>query len=279
MDKEQLRMVCEARTGEGCAERNAPADDVDLGSGSGTAVENGAGSDSGSESVPTRNVRPSTPQVLLVGSRSLALQGIACWLEHQVGVPSLTAKCGCDALAQLGEFQPRVLIVLGDQVTGLRGELIRTLRAGLSRNTALVWIGGSDLPPGPLTDLDAAFSLESDPAELLEFLRSLAILPGPRRESRSDSNKDSIPQSPVDPRVVSALTEREFEVLELMAGGVTSNRGLADHLGVSENTAKFHVGNILGKLGMHKRAEIVAYALSGSATPHESGRDRQRLVG
>jgi len=57
------------------------------------------------------------------------------------------------------------------------------------------------------------------------------------------------------------LTVREREVLELMVQGVTSNRKLAKQLGVSENTVKFHVRNILDKLRLHTRAEVVGYAL------------------
>lgn len=58
-----------------------------------------------------------------------------------------------------------------------------------------------------------------------------------------------------------ALTAREREVLELMVEGVTSNRKLAKRLGLSENTVKFHVRNILDKLHVHDRAQVVAYAL------------------
>lgn len=58
-----------------------------------------------------------------------------------------------------------------------------------------------------------------------------------------------------------ALTAREQEVLELMVKGVTSNRKLASELNVSENTVKFHVRNILDKLHLHNRAQVVGYAL------------------
>ena len=58
-----------------------------------------------------------------------------------------------------------------------------------------------------------------------------------------------------------ALTDREREVLELMVEGTTTNRKLAKTLGVSENTVKFHVRNILDKLHLHNRAEVVGYAL------------------
>jgi DNA-binding NarL/FixJ family response regulator len=58
-----------------------------------------------------------------------------------------------------------------------------------------------------------------------------------------------------------ALTERETEVLRCLVEGITSNRHLADRLGVSENTVKFHVRNILEKLHLSNRAQVVAFAL------------------
>jgi len=67
--------------------------------------------------------------------------------------------------------------------------------------------------------------------------------------------------APKDPRRLDALTDREREVLELMVDGVTSNRHLAKRLEVSENTVKFHVRNILDKLHLHNRAQVVGFAL------------------
>lgn len=67
-----------------------------------------------------------------------------------------------------------------------------------------------------------------------------------------------------------ALTDREREVLELMVEGVTSNRKLANRLGLSENTVKFHVRNILDKLRLHTRAEAVGYALRRKIDKAES---------
>lgn len=52
------------------------------------------------------------------------------------------------------------------------------------------------------------------------------------------------------------LTRREREVLVLLAHGM-SNRDIGEQLFVSETTAKFHVGNILHKLGVSRRAEAV----------------------
>jgi DNA-binding NarL/FixJ family response regulator len=58
-----------------------------------------------------------------------------------------------------------------------------------------------------------------------------------------------------------ALTERERSVLELLVQGVTSNRELADRLFVSENTIKYHLRNILQKLHLQNRAQVIAYAV------------------
>lgn len=52
------------------------------------------------------------------------------------------------------------------------------------------------------------------------------------------------------------LTPRECEVLALLATGL-SNRDIGKRLYISETTAKFHVGNILRKLGVSRRAEAV----------------------
>jgi len=57
------------------------------------------------------------------------------------------------------------------------------------------------------------------------------------------------------------LTAREREVLELLVRGITSNRALAQHLFVSENTVKYHLRNILAKLHLQNRSQVIAYAL------------------
>lgn len=69
------------------------------------------------------------------------------------------------------------------------------------------------------------------------------------------------PQEPAQQPVTSTLTERERDVLELMMAGVTSNRELAEKLFVSENTVKYHLRNILDKLHLNNRAQVVAYAV------------------
>jgi DNA-binding NarL/FixJ family response regulator len=97
-------------------------------------------------------------------------------------------------------------------------------------------------------------------ARLLEALRSVA---------RGESLLDSKVTRGVLEKLVAGdgkkserdvLTEREHEVLVLIADGAT-NKEIAIKLVVSENTARNHVSHILGKLGFSRRSEAAAYAV------------------
>lgn len=56
------------------------------------------------------------------------------------------------------------------------------------------------------------------------------------------------------------LTPRETELLQLMAQGL-SNKEIAAALSLSENTVKYHLKNVLQKLGAHNRTEAAAHAI------------------
>lgn len=60
--------------------------------------------------------------------------------------------------------------------------------------------------------------------------------------------------------LVEPLTDREIQVLELLAEGL-SNKRIGARLGISDQTAKFHVASITGKLGAHNRTEAVRLAV------------------
>ncbi|HET9458057.1 MAG TPA: response regulator transcription factor [Candidatus Limnocylindrales bacterium] len=59
---------------------------------------------------------------------------------------------------------------------------------------------------------------------------------------------------------VEPLTERELEVLALVGRG-RSNKEIASDLGITERTARTHVSNILGKLGLASRTQAALYAV------------------
>lgn len=65
----------------------------------------------------------------------------------------------------------------------------------------------------------------------------------------------SIPEDLQEP-----LTARELEVLEQLAAGL-SNKAIGARLGISDQTVKFHVASITGKLGVTNRTEAVRRAL------------------
>ncbi len=86
------------------------------------------------------------------------------------------------------------------------------------------------------------------------------------REARaSGAAADAILIAPPRPGLeeaipVETLTAREGEVLELLAEGL-SNKAIAARLGISDQTVKFHVASIGGKLGAANRTEAVRLAV------------------
>jgi DNA-binding NarL/FixJ family response regulator len=68
------------------------------------------------------------------------------------------------------------------------------------------------------------------------------------------------------PQTADALTEREREVLALVAQGL-SNQQIADALVISERTARTHVSNILGKLGVASRTQAALLAIREGIAP------------
>ena len=84
-----------------------------------------------------------------------------------------------------------------------------------------------------------------DPATLTRLLHSVAL----EREERRDALN-----------LVGDLTEREKEILQLLAEGMR-NDGIAAKLFISPQTVQTHIRNILGKLRVHSKLEAVAFGV------------------
>ena len=72
------------------------------------------------------------------------------------------------------------------------------------------------------------------------------------------AKSDALPSAPMQ-NLVEPLSERELEVLTLIANGAT-NQQIADELVIAKSTAKKHVSNIIGKLGVENRTAAIARA-------------------
>jgi DNA-binding NarL/FixJ family response regulator len=138
----------------------------------------------------------------------------------------------------------------------LRGSTIGLLHAGATDPDAAI----EEL------DLEIASIYADGLAGAFERATLRATLQRHRDELRSavswiDGNLGRPPGIEADDQRIAtesgALTPRELQVLGLLAAGRT-NGGIAKELVISESTVKFHVKNILAKLGASSRADAVA---------------------
>jgi len=111
------------------------------------------------------------------------------------------------------------------------------------------------------------------PAQLAEAIRVIAagdalLAPSVTRRLLGQFAR-TLPEQRAIPATLSALTEREADVLRLLAAGL-SNAELAGRLYVSEATVKSHVSSLLRKLGVRDRVQAVILAYeAGLVTPQQ----------
>jgi DNA-binding NarL/FixJ family response regulator len=101
-------------------------------------------------------------------------------------------------------------------------------------------------------------------AELLRRLRAVArgeagISPGIALRILDEFSKTTAPTASGGEPASTELTPREIEIIRELAKGA-SNRDIARHLVISENTVKNHVRNVLAKLHLRNRREVAEYA-------------------
>ena len=116
------------------------------------------------------------------------------------------------------------------------------LRAGLAGASITVLAEFSSLAAARASDLDHD-----------------AIVVGRLRSSGASAGQAGAGDDP-DDDVVEPLTSREVQVLELLAEGLP-NKAIATRLGISDQTVKFHVSSISGKLGAANRTDAVRRAV------------------
>jgi DNA-binding NarL/FixJ family response regulator len=114
---------------------------------------------------------------------------------------------------------------------------------------------------------------DAGPAELLQAIRIVAAgdaLLAPSITKRLIAEFAARPDPRQRPPEIAELTEREREILSLVAAGL-SNEEIASRLVISPLTAKTHVSRVLGKLGCRDRAQLVTFAYeTGYVTPGAS---------
>ncbi len=197
-------------------------------------------------------------RVLVVADDPIARAGLAAMLAEQPEC-AVVGQVGSDAdLAEAfeGTQAETILWDLGweDGATALEHladvrELnlpVTVLLAGPGETAATLAAGARGLLLRSADSPQVAAALAGVAAGLtvVDPLLSGTLLPA----------RDQPPDRPVE-----ALTPRERDVLQLLADGLP-NKAIAERLGISEHTVKFHVNAIVGKLGARTRTEAVTRA-------------------
>ena len=204
-------------------------------------------------------------RIMIVDDHEVVRLGMRAAFEAE---PDLTivgeASNGAEALAKIPVLDPQ-LILMDVRMEKMNG--IEACREIKSRNPDV-----HILMITSYTDDDAMISsiLAGASGYLLkhvsrsELLRSIRLVAS--GSSLIDSNTAKQAMERLTQLPGSELTEREREVLALVARGFT-NKQIADTLFVSEKTARNHVSHILDKLGLSRRSEAAAFAVEHKLVP------------
>jgi len=210
--------------------------------------------------------------VLIVDDQPLQRLGFKMLLENNPDTSVVgQAAHGAEAVRMAAELRPDV-VLMDIRMPGMDGiEATRRIVASGSRSKVLV-LTTFDLDAyayGALRAGAGGFLLKDAlPEELLAGIRAVALgdaVVAPALTRRLlDTFLEHVPDpegadGPNDPRVA-GLTEREREVLQAVAEGLT-NTEIARRLVLSESTIKTHVSRVLAKTGARDRvhAVIIAY--------------------
>jgi len=203
-------------------------------------------------------------QVVLADDHPAIRAGLRAEMERAGEVCVVgEARDGEEALRLAGELEPDV-VLLDMVLPGLDGiEVARRLRETQHDARILILSGYDDeaLVIGALEAGAAGYLLKEEAlATIVAAVRAVAR--GEKCYSQSVMGKVTTwaRGEMALPPELTELTEREMEVLRLVAEGRT-NREIAHVLGISEKTAEHHVGSILGKLEVGSRTEAAVWAV------------------
>jgi DNA-binding NarL/FixJ family response regulator len=219
-----------------------------------------------------------TTRCLIADDQAMVREGFAAVLAAQ---PDLLvvgqAADGADAVSQTRHLQPDIVLmdVRMPVMDGLQAtRQILGAPASLARPRVLM-LTTFDLDDYVYEALRAGASgfllKDATAAELVNAVRVVAagdalLAPSVTRRLIADFARRSRPDPPL-PATLSALTQRESEVLRLIARGL-SNAEISDTLVIAHQTTKTYVGRILAKLDLRDRAQAVVLAYeTGIVTP------------
>ncbi|HEX9038809.1 MAG TPA: response regulator transcription factor [Ktedonobacterales bacterium] len=218
-------------------------------------------------------------RVALVDDHAVVRRGLRTYLESFTDLTVTgEASSGEEALERLEDWLPDVLVMDLLMPGGMDGvEATRRARA-LSPHTQVVVLTSATEDEQVVAALRAGalgyVRKDADPQTLLEVIRAAArgrTLLDPAVAAALLAEVTQTAREPSRDRLGAPLTEREREVLRLLAHGRT-NHEIANELVVSDETVKTHVGNILSKLQLAHRAQAIIYALkNGLVTLDEIG--------
>jgi DNA-binding NarL/FixJ family response regulator len=217
-------------------------------------------------------------RVVIVDDEQLVRAGLRLILEAEPDIEVIAeAGGGVEAVSLVERLDPDV-VLMDIQMPGVNGieATRRILALGREESSRVLILTTFDLDEYVYESLRAGasgFLLKRTPAtELVNGIRVVAegdalLAPSVTRRLLEEF-ASTRPASAADTRALEELTEREREVLGLVARGL-SNGEIAQTLFLSEGTVKTHVKRIFAKLGVRDRASAVVFAYeAGLVEPH-----------
>ncbi|MET7855838.1 response regulator transcription factor [Streptomyces sp. NPDC005318] len=210
-----------------------------------------------------------TIRVLIADDQVMVRQGFTVLLDAEPGIEVVgQAVDGLDAVAKVAELAPDV-VLMDVRMPVLGGiEATRRITSPAGARVKVLILTTFDLDEYVYEALRAGASgfllKDASVGELAHAVRVVAAgdaLLAPNITKRlivEFSRMTAGPRAPLMDRV-GDLTERETEVLSLIAQGL-SNAEIASRLVVAEQTAKTHVSRILAKLGLRDRTQAAVFA-------------------